>query len=103
MRVTSTLLNLPEEKDIAKALKNAMKLIEEYKPELEGVLPKDEYAALTRTDKTLPQQLLRTFADIPTDTTGDLFGQIYEYFLSEFARSEGQRAASFSRRAQWCA
>lgn len=89
------LLNLPEEKDIAKALKNAMKLIEEYKPELEGVLPKDEYAALTRTDKTLPQALLRTFADIPANATGDLFGQIYEYFLSEFARSEGQKGGEF--------
>jgi type I restriction enzyme M protein len=89
------LLNLPEEKNIAKALKEAMKAIEEYKPELEGVLPKDEYAALTRTDKTLPQSLLRTFADIPADTTGDLFGQIYEYFLSEFARSEGQKGGEF--------
>ena len=89
------LLNLPEEKNIAKALKEAMKAIEEYKPELEGVLPKDEYAALTRTDKTIPQQLLRTFADIPASTTGDLFGQIYEYFLSEFARSEGQKGGEF--------
>ena len=89
------LLNLPEEKNIARALKEAMKAIEEYKPELEGVLPKDEYAALTRTDKTIPQQLLRTFADIPADTTGDLFGQIYEYFLSEFARSEGQKGGEF--------
>ena len=89
------LLNLPEEKNIAKALKEAMKAIEEYKPELEGVLPKDEYAALTRTDKTIPQQLLRTFADIPADATGDLFGQIYEYFLSEFARSEGQKGGEF--------
>ncbi len=89
------LLNLPEEKDIAKALKEAMKAIEEYKPELEGVLPKDEYAALTRTDKTIPQQLLRTFADIPANATGDLFGQIHEYFLSEFARSEGQKGGEF--------
>lgn len=89
------LLNLPEEKNIAKALKEAMKAIEEYKPELEGVLPKDEYAALTRTDKTIPQQLLRTFADIPANATGDLFGQIYEYFLSEFARSEGQKGGEF--------
>ncbi|OGT15351.1 MAG: N-6 DNA methylase [Gallionellales bacterium RIFCSPHIGHO2_02_FULL_57_16] len=89
------LLNLPEEKNIAKALKEAMKAIEEYKPELEGVLPKDEYAALTRTDKTLPQSLLRTFADIPANATGDLFGQIYEYFLSEFARSEGQKGGEF--------
>jgi len=89
------LLTLPEEKDIAKALKNAMSLIEEYKTELEGVLPKDEYAALTRTDKTLPQSLLRTFANIPANATGDLFGQIYEYFLSEFARNEGQKGGEF--------
>ena len=36
------LLKLPEEKDIAKALKEAMKAVEEYKPELEGVLPKED-------------------------------------------------------------
>jgi len=42
------LLNLPEEKDIAKGLKAAMKAVEEYKPELEGVLPKDDYFRLTR-------------------------------------------------------
>lgn len=89
------LLNLPEENNVAKAIKEAMKAIEEHKPELEGVLPKDEYAALTRTDKTIPQQLLRTFADIPANATGDLFGQIYEYFLSEFARSEGQKGGEF--------
>lgn len=89
------LLNLPEKKDIAKALKEAMKAIEEYKPELEGTLPKDEYFPLTRTDKMLPKQLLRTFDDIPTDATGDLFGQIYEYFIAEFARSEGQKGGEF--------
>ena len=89
------LLKLPEEKNIARALKEAMKAVEEYKPELEGVLPKDEYAALTRTDKTLPNQLLKTFADIPANASGDLFGQIYEYFLSEFARSEGQKGGEF--------
>src|SRR5258707_6801321 len=76
------LLNLPEEKDIAKALKEAMKAIEEYKPELEGALPKDEYFRLTRDQKTrnIPKELLRNFADIPPDISGDLFRQIYEYF-----------------------
>ena len=65
------LLNLPEEKDIAKALKEAMKAIEEYKPELEGVLPKDEYFRLTRDEKTknIPNQLLKNFANIPADFT----------------------------------
>jgi type I restriction enzyme M protein len=91
------LLNLPEEKDIAKALKEAMKSIEEYKPELEGVLPKDEYFRLTRDEKTrtIPNQLLKNFANIPGDFTGDLFGQIYEYFIAEFARSEGSKGGEF--------
>jgi type I restriction enzyme M protein len=91
------LLNLPEEKDIAKALKEAMKAIEQYKPELEGVLPKDDYFRLTRDEKTrtIPNQLLKTFANIPANLTGDLFGQIYEYFLAEFARSEGSKGGEF--------
>src|SRR6202165_6014399 len=91
------LLNLPEEKNIAKALKEAMKAIEEYKPELEGVLPKDEYFRLTRDEKTkdIPNQLLKTFANIPSEFSGDLFGQIYEYFLAEFARSEGSKGGEF--------
>lgn len=91
------LLKLPESKDIAKALKEAMKAIEEYKPELEGVLPKDEYFRLTRDEKTrdIPNRLLKNFADIPADFSGDLFGQIYEYFLAEFARSEGSKGGEF--------
>jgi len=91
------LLNLPEEKNIAKALKEAMKAVEQYKSELEGVLPKDQYAELTSTEQTknLPNQLLKNFANIPSDATGDLFGQIYEYFLGEFAQAEGQKGGEF--------
>lgn len=91
------LLELPEKEDIARALKEAMKAIEEYKPELAGVLPKDEYFRLTRDEKTktIPNNLLKNFANIPSDTSGDLFGQIYEYFLAEFARSEGQKGGEF--------
>jgi type I restriction enzyme M protein len=91
------LLNLPEAKDIAKALKEAMKDIEKYKPELEGVLPKDEYFKLTRDPKTrtIPNDLLKNFANIPSDAGGDLLGQIYEYFLGEFARSEGHKGGEF--------
>ncbi|QSX36177.1 type I restriction-modification system subunit M [Shewanella sedimentimangrovi] len=89
------LLNLPEEQDIAKAIKKAMEGIEEYKESLEGVLPKDEYFALTRTDRTLPAQLLKTFSDIPRDATGDILGKIYEYFLGNFALAEGQGGGQF--------
>ncbi len=89
------LLKLKEEEDIAKKIKQAMEAIEEYKPELKGVLPREEYFRLTRTDKTIPKQLLKNFADIPEDATGDMFGQIYEYFLGNFAMAEGQGGGEF--------
>ncbi|MBU3955366.1 type I restriction-modification system subunit M, partial [bacterium] len=89
------LLHLPEEQEIDQAIKKAMVAIEKYKPELRGVLPQDEYFQLTRTDKTLPKQLLKNFADIPKDASGDMFGQIYEYFLGKFALAEGQGGGTF--------
>jgi len=91
------LLGLPEDANIAQALKDAMSAIEKYKPELEGVLPKDEYFALTRNPQNsgLPNRLLKNFANIPDDADGDLFGQIYEYFLGKFALAEGQGGGEF--------
>ena len=96
------LLDLPEKEDIAKALEQAMESIEEYKPELAGSLPKDEYYRLTpNADSTnealkhLPFDLLRQFDNIPDDATGDVFGQIYEYFLGKFALAEGQGGGEF--------
>ncbi|MFC2103527.1 N-6 DNA methylase [Bacteroidota bacterium] len=89
------LLNKPDEEDFPKLIKKAMKAIEEYKPELRGVLPKDEYFPLIRTDSTLPKQLLINFSNIPQDAAGDLFGHIYEYFLGKFALAEGQGGGTF--------
>ena len=93
----SHLRDLPGNQDIAKALEKAMETIEEYKPELAGSLPKAEYHRLTRTEqmKTLPKELLRSFDNIPDDATGDIFGQIYEYFLGKFALAEGQGGGEF--------
>ncbi|NOR71339.1 MAG: N-6 DNA methylase [Methylomarinum sp.] len=89
------LLNLPEKDDVAKKIKEAMQDIEKYKPELDGVLPKDEYTPLTRTDKTIPAQLLKNFSNIPRDASGDILGKIYEYFLGNFALAEGQGGGAF--------
>jgi len=89
------LLHLPEQEDVAKKIKEAMLDIEKYKPELDGVLPKDEYIPLIRTDKTIPAQLLKTFSDIPRDASGDILGKIYEYFLGNFALAEGQGGGQF--------
>ena len=89
------LLNLPEAADVAKAIKDAMAAIETYKPELAGILPQDEYFKLTRTDRTIPMRLLQNFSNIPETADGDMFGQIYEYFLGEFALAEGQGGGAF--------
>lgn len=89
------LLKTPDKENFPKLIKKAMESIEEHKPELEGVLPKDEYFPLVRTDKTLIKSLLINFANIPDNIEGDLFGQIYEYFLGKFALAEGQGGGTF--------
>ena len=99
----SYLLNLPEKEDLAAALKKAMQSIEKYKLELQDTLPMDEYFRLNRRkdgnetiiDNTTIVRLLKNFADIPKNATGDMFGQIYEYFLGKFALAEGQGGGEF--------
>jgi len=87
----STLLNLPEGADIAKAITEAMKAIEADNDDLKDVLPR----TYNRLDKELLVSLLKNFAAIPMDIEGDAFGKIYEYFLGKFAMSEGQKGGEF--------
>ena len=91
------LRDLPEKEDIAKAIRTAMASIEQSKPELLGVLPQQEYDRFTRSllNRPIPKALLKLFSDIPLDASGDVFGQIYEYFLANFALSEGQGGGEF--------
>jgi type I restriction enzyme M protein len=85
------LLNLPEGTDIGKAVNEAMKAIETENEDLRDVLPKT-YNAL---EKSLLISLLKNFSSIPMTIEGDAFGQIYEYFLGNFAMSEGQKGGEF--------
>ena len=90
------LLNLPEEENLALKIKEAMIEIEKYSPDLAGVLPKDEYYTINSSeDKSLLKKLLKNFKDIPENISIDIFGEIYEYFLGEFALSEGQGGGEF--------
>lgn len=59
------LLELPEENDIAAAIKDAMVAIEKFKPELAGILPQDEYFRLTRSDSSISKTLLKNFSTKP--------------------------------------
>jgi len=87
----SYLLHLPEGKDIGKEINEAMGLIESENPELKGVLPK----SYQKVGNDSLVTLLKTFNSIPLDIEGDAFGKIYEYFLGEFAKAEGQKGGEF--------
>jgi len=87
----SYLLNLPESRNIGKAVNEAMKAIEKANPSLKGVLPK----SFTKLDNFVLIGLLKNFSEIPVDKEGDHFGKIYEYFLGKFAMAEGRKGGEF--------
>ncbi len=91
------LLSLPESENIGKIINEAMKLIETENTELAGVLPTNYSNLSSKPDENsrLLLVLLRNFDQIPKDVSGDTFGEIYEYFLGEFARAEGQKGGEF--------
>ena len=77
------LLNLTDSNDRAEAIMKAMEMIEEDYDALAGVLPKREYQEL---DNEVLGTLLRAFNDSALKgMTGDVFGRIYEYFITKFA------------------
>lgn len=91
----SELLDYPEGgkngKSLGQAVDDAMRSIERENPQLAGVLPKTYQVFKAR----LLKELLKTFSTIPMDLEGDTFGKIYEYFLAEFAMTEGQGGGEF--------
>jgi type I restriction enzyme M protein len=85
------LLTLPEAADIGAKVNAAMREIEKHNPQLAGVLPK----TYNLFSGTLLKELLRKVSEIPPSVDFDAFGRIYEYFLGEFARTEGQKGGEF--------
>jgi type I restriction enzyme M protein len=90
------LLTLPGDESLAKKLREAMEGIEKYQDDkFKDVLPKEAYFEIEKKKADILPQLLKTFSDIPKNATGDIFGKIYEFFLGEFAMSEGQKGGEF--------
>ena len=86
----------PDNADKAVLVKKAMEAIEKENAKMDGVLPKEVYGQLVPEEEPeLLSKIIRVFKDIPEDISIDLFGQIYEYFLGEFALSEGQGGGAF--------
>jgi type I restriction enzyme M protein len=85
------LLARPEGSNVGKAVNEAMADIEKHNPQLKGVLPHN-YQIF---NGTLLKELLKKVSEIPVSLDFDAFGRIYEYFLGEFARTEGQKGGEF--------
>lgn len=86
----------PDDANKATLVKDAMQAIEDENPKMEGVLPKEVYAQLVPEEEPeLLSRIVRVFKDIPENCTIDIFGQIYEYFLGNFALAEGKDGGTF--------
>ena len=87
----SNLLELPEDRSVGLAVNAAMKALEAENESIKDALPK----TYTRFEDDILKDLLKTFASIRFNMGTDVFGRIYEYFLNEFAKSEGQGGGEF--------
>lgn len=86
----------PDTAEKATLVKNAMEAIELENPSMSGVLPKEVFGALVPEEEPeLLSRIIRIFKDIPEDISVDLFGEIYEFFLGNFALSEGKDGGTF--------
>ena len=87
------LVSLPDSVDRAQAIIDAMEGIEKDYETLRGALPKAEYQEL---DNDVLGQILRTFNDPALKRAdGDIFGRIYEYFLTQFADQKAHDGGEF--------
>lgn len=87
------LVSLTDSDDRAKAVIEAMESIEEDYETLRGVLPKEEYLEL---DNEILGQLLRALnPEELKKVSGDVFGRIYEYFLTQFADQKAHDGGEF--------
>ena len=88
----NNLLDLPESENIGQKLVEAMKAIASKNTELSGVLPTD----YVKLEKSVLIELLKVFNRIDIAKIGeDAFGEIYQYFLGNFAQKEGQKGGEF--------
>ena len=82
---------------IGTLIDDAMRTIEKDNESLKGVLPKDY--ARPALNKVMLGEMIDLISGIAlgggNDTSKDVLGRVYEYFLSQFAGAEGKRGGEF--------
>ncbi len=87
------LVSLPDGAKRADAIFEAMDSIEKDYESLNGVLPKSEYKNLD--DEVLGQLIGQLNPEVLKQVSGDVFGRIYEYFLTKFADLKAHDGGEF--------
>ena len=91
-----TINDAPDNAKKATLVKKAMEAIEKENDKMDNVLPKEVYSYLVPEEEPeLLSKIIRVFKDIPENISIDLFGEIYEYFLGNFALAEGRDGGTF--------
>lgn len=81
--------------NIGKIIDDSMYAIEKDNPDLKGVLPKD-YARPALDKQRLAGVIdIISQVDMQDNSSRDILGRIYEYFLGKFAGSEGKGGGEF--------
>ena len=93
----SSLLRRAKDKEIAACIDEVMDFIEQHNPALMGALPKDfERSGLKPPQiQSLLEVLAKTDFSSRHEAGKDILGRVYEYFLGQFARAEGNRGGEF--------
>lgn len=93
----STLQANAKQPMIGTMIDDAMRAIEKDNESLKGVLPKDY--ARPALDKVMLGELIDLISGITlregADSSKDILGRVYEYFLGQFAGAEGKRGGEF--------
>ncbi|MDS4031781.1 MAG: class I SAM-dependent DNA methyltransferase [Candidatus Contendobacter sp.] len=93
----SSLLQHTDDKEIAARIDEVLEFVEKHNPALRGALPKDFQRSGLKPPQI--QSLLDALAktDFSSSHGGgkDILGRVYEYFLGQFARAEGNRGGEF--------
>ncbi|WP_339229352.1 class I SAM-dependent DNA methyltransferase [Aeribacillus sp. FSL K6-2833] len=93
----SYIMRNAKQPNIKEILDNAMKRLEEENPELEGILPRIYQGSNLPPENVagLIEIFSRDVFSANMDDSVDILGRTYEYFISSFAASEGNRGGEF--------
>ncbi|NIK80536.1 type I restriction enzyme M protein [Paenibacillus castaneae] len=94
----SYIVEQAKQPNIKEILDKSMRLVEEKNPDLQGVLPRNIYQASNLPAENISELVTIFSRDVFSGSGSnavDVLGRVYEYFIGNFASSEGNRGGEF--------